>query len=83
MSDDQGTTLAGVVPGGASFTVYFVCAGGGRIALNMKSTAPVRYPCDGVANLSQVFVDKGVSTDLRVDTEGEARWHLAVIDGAP
>ncbi|MGC4866756.1 hypothetical protein ACLQ3B_15135 [Micromonospora sp. DT53] len=83
LAEQKEASIADVVPSGASFTVYFVCTGGGRIALNVKSAAPLRYPCDGVSNLSQVFVDKGVSTDLAVGVEGEARWRLAVVDGAP
>ncbi|MEU8125745.1 hypothetical protein AB0B68_00840 [Micromonospora sp. NPDC049049] len=81
--EQKEATIADVVPSGASSTVYFVCSGGGRIALDVKTAAPLRYPCDGVPNLSQVFVDKGVSTDLAVGVEGEAQWRLAVIDGAP
>lgn len=83
LAEQKEATIADVVPSGASFTVYFVCTGGGRIALNVKAAAPLRYPCDGVPNRSQVFVDKGVSTDLAVGVEGEAQWRLAVVDGAP
>ncbi|MEU1749500.1 hypothetical protein [Micromonospora arida] len=83
LAEQKEATIADVVPSGASFTVYFVCTGGGRIALNVKTAAPLRYPCDGVPNRSQVFVDKGVSTDLAVGVEGEAQWRLAVVDGAP
>ncbi|MET8266113.1 hypothetical protein ACWD8I_21670 [Micromonospora arida] len=83
LAEQKEATIADVVPSGASFTVYFVCTGGGRIAVNVKTAAPLRYPCDGVPNRSQVFVDKGVSTDLAVGVEGEAQWRLAVVDGAP
>lgn len=83
LAEQKEATIADVVPSGASFTVYFICTGGGRIALNVTSAAPLRYPCDGVPNLSQVFVDKGVVTDLAVGVEGAAQWRLAVVDGAP
>ncbi|KAB1922854.1 hypothetical protein F8280_17745 [Micromonospora noduli] len=83
LAEQKEATITEVVPSGASFTVYFVCTGGGRMALDVKAAAPLRYPCDGVPNLSQVFVDKGVSTDLAVRVEGEAQWRLAVVDGAP
>nr|WTA67454.1 hypothetical protein OHB51_34365 [Micromonospora sp. NBC_00855] len=83
LAEEKEATIADVVPSGPSFTVYFVCTGGGRIALDVKTAAPLRYPCDGVPNLSQIFVDKGVSTDLAVGVEGEAQWRLAVVDGAP
>ena len=83
LAEQKEATIADVVPSGASFTVYFVCTGGGRIALDVKTAGLLRYPCDGVPNRSQVFVDKGVSTDLAVGVEGEAKWRLAVVDGAP
>ena len=81
----QKATLPEFTPETDGYTLYVSCIGGGKLLIVTDGKAGKRGPhpwdCNGVPIVIHVFTYKRAQ-NVEVETQGEARWEMAVVDGA-